>query len=361
MRNVRYIGNKSSQAVTIVSRISQAANTDDPIIGDLFSGTGAISAQLKRTGHRVHANDYLRQCEVRARAILLLSSEPSFENVRSVHNDWKGQSTILDSGYAKMLSYLNRLEGEEGFFFRAYSPEGSHRFTDWVRKYFTEDNAKRIDAVRRKIGDLKLDGEIDDIEHELLLVNLIEAINEVANISGTYGCFLKEFQSCALEPLTLKPFKFVAGKLDHIVTGNDIFDVAQNTPSELVYLDPPFTKRQYAAYYHIPETIALEDEPEVFGKTGIRSWKEKASGFYYKSKALKALEKLVEALSPREIFLSYSSDGHLNKEEILDMLQDFGAVDICQHKQKRFKSSKRGGNKKSLYEYLFHLERGDER
>ena len=42
------------------------------------------------------------------------------------------------------------------------------------------------------------------------------------------------------------------------------------TAADTVYLDPPYTKRQYAAYYHILETISLGDEPIVEGICGIR-------------------------------------------------------------------------------------------
>ena len=49
---------------------------------------------------------------------------------------------------------------------------------------------------------------------------------------------------------------------------------------------PADTKRQYAAYYHILETIAHGDEPVVEGITGLRPWKSKASDFCYKRRAL---------------------------------------------------------------------------
>ena len=42
------------------------------------------------------------------------------------------------------------------------------------------------------------------------------------------------------------------------------------TAADTVYLDPPYTKRQYAAYYHILEAISLGDEPIVEGICGIR-------------------------------------------------------------------------------------------
>ena len=34
---------------------------------------------------------------------------------------------------------------------------------------------------------------------------------------------------------------------------------------DAVYADPPYTKRQYAAYYHILETIAAGDRPLISG------------------------------------------------------------------------------------------------
>lgn len=356
MIKIRYLGNKSSQSEFIVSKIFELKKSDNTIMGDLFSGTGAITTQLKRNGYRVHANDYLKQCEIRSKVILFLSNPPSFENLRDIKKSKKGQTTIIDSNYLTVLSYLNQLQGIEGFFYKEYSPEGSSQSSQWERKYFTKDNAKKIDAIREKIKEWKLDGKITDIEHSLLLVNLTEAVNNVANISGTYGCFLKKFEDNALKPLELKPFDFVSGRLDHIVTMEDIFQVARNTQSKIVYLDPPFTKRQYATYYHIPETIAMEDEPELIGKTGIRAWKEKASDFCYKKKALRALEVLIQTLFPRDIFLSYSSDGHIEKQEILQLMQGFGKTRIYEYKQKRFNSNKKINTQTNLHEYLFYLE-----
>src|SRR5690606_16072947 len=80
---------------------------------------------------------------------------------------------------------------------------------------------------------------------------------------------------------------------------------------DVVYLDPPYTKRQYAAYYHLLETIALGDEPSVEGVTGLRPWREKASDFCYRTRALGALTSLVNKLPARRIVISYSDDAHI--------------------------------------------------
>ena len=355
---VKYLGNKASQSRFIVAKIRQQIGSEGSLVGDLFSGTGAVAAQLKKNGFRVHANDHLKQCELRAKAILLLSHPPPFRDLEDLMRLEGKQDTITDSTYHRVLSYLNRLEGEEGFFFREYCPEGSQQYTQWERKYFTKDNAKSIDAIRAKIAEWKSDGSITDLEHSLLLVDLIEAVNDVANISGTYGCFLKEFESNAVKPLHMLPFNFISGSCNHLVTMEDVFETSKDTPSNMVYLDPPFTKRQYVTYYHIPETIALEDEPQVLGKTGIRPWERKASDFCYKSRALLALKRLLESLRPRDIYLSYSSDGHIWKQDVLRLVEEFGEVRVFEYGQKRFKSGMRTANGSDLREYLFCLEGG---
>ena len=97
-------------------------------------------------------------------------------------------------------------------------------------------------------------------------------------------------------------------------------------PVDTVYLDPPYTKRQYAAYYHILETITVGDEPAVEGVCGIRPWRQFASDYCYKTRAVEALRKLVTEIPARRIFLSYSDQGHVPLEILGEVLQESGSV-----------------------------------
>ena len=105
----------------------------------------------------------------------------------------------------------------------------------------------------------------------------------------------------------------------------DVLDV-KCSPEDTVYLDPPYTKRQYAAYYHILETIALGDEPEVDGVCGIRPWQHIASDYCYKVRAAKALARLVAQIPARRVFLSYSTEGHVPLPALGEVLQATGTV-----------------------------------
>ena len=57
-------------------------------------------------------------------------------------------------------------------------------------------------------------------------------------------------------------------------------------------MDPPYIKRQYAANYHILETIARGDYPVAQGKSGLRDWWDQHSKFVQRQKVYNHLKKL---------------------------------------------------------------------
>ena len=134
---------------------------------------------------------------------------------------------------------------------------------------------------------------------------------------------MNSFTPTALRPLQMRPRLLRRTSPDWTVTNSDVFDLEPGQ-GDVPYLDPPYTKRQYAAYYHIPETIAAEDEPKVSGITGLRPWKAKSSAFCYKVKAAKTMDSLLGALESHRILISYSSEGHIPPHEIASMTQRHG-------------------------------------
>ena len=162
---------------------------------------------------------------------------------------------------------------------------------------------QKIDGIRNVISEWSSSGKIDGLESEVLIADLISAVNRVANTAGTYGCFLSKWQKQALLELKLKERDL--SDSDNIVetTNLDAFEL-KVTENDVVYLDPPYTKRQYASYYHILETITINDDPTVEGVSGLRPWKHKASVFCYKRKAFRALVELITKLKSKRVILS---------------------------------------------------------
>jgi len=221
-----------------------------------------------------------------------------------------------------VLAHLNGLEGYDGFFLREYTLAG-----DSERNYFTPENGARIDAWRRNIYELRRRQRITHLEHWLLLADLLRATNRVANIAGTYGCYLASTSSAAERLIELTTSDLKPGRTDFEILVGDAAELPVGE-ADTLYLDPPYTKRQYAAYYHIPETLANEDFPVLIGKTGLRPWEDRASDYCYKRRAHATLAKLIANTPAHRVLLSYSDEGHVNLDDLCTELTEVGSVTI---------------------------------
>lgn len=319
----RFLGNKSRLLPSIVEAVRERVEPGRRSrVADLFTGTASVAVALAGEGYSVTANDLLLSCATHARAQLLSPGPPSFGDVAS----GEGRLFPTEAGYLATLAELNGLPPEDGFFLREYSPEGEPANEVPPRHYFSAENARRIDAIRSRIRTWREDGHLSTVEHALLLHDLMLAANRIANTAGTYGHFLSHTSASSEQALELRPSQFGRGGPEHTVLNKDAEDAAVGVKADLVYLDPPYTKRQYAAYYHVLETLAHEDEPELVGKSGLRPWQDRASDFCYKSRAASALARLLDRIDAPHILLSYSEDGHIPHEQILDLLAERGTV-----------------------------------
>lgn len=336
----RYIGSKARVVAAISERIGAPVNGGRFV--DLFCGTGAVAEAAAKLGWDVHLNDHLHSAVAMAAARLITASQAKFERLAS---------------YASAIERLNALPSEPGFVYREYSP-ASMKHLGFERRYFSEDNAGRIDAMRSEIESWAAAGLLNDAEKTLLIADLLSATNRVANIAGTYGCFLSKWQNQALERIALRPRDLFEGEGSVTLSVSDAKAVPV-AAADLVYIDPPYTKRQYAAYYHLLETIALGDQPVVVGVGGLRPWREKASDFCYRTRALAAFTDLIERLPAKRILVSYSDDAHVDIEALAGALRAHGAVlplhlmEIGRYRPNRVASE----NAPAVSEYLFELDR----
>ena len=94
-------------------------------------------------------------------------------------------------GYLNAIEKLNGSEPRRGFIWQQYSPASS-AYCGVKRMYFTEQNAQKIDGIRRNIAEWVDRGLLTGVEEKMLLADLIGAANRVANTAGTYGCFLSK-------------------------------------------------------------------------------------------------------------------------------------------------------------------------
>jgi len=128
---------------------------------------------------------------------------------------------------------------------------------------------------------------------------------------------------------------------------------------DILYMDPPYNERQYAPNYHILETVAKYDNPEISGVTGIRDYKTQKSRFCNSKTALEDLDTVAKIAKFKYLVLSYNSEGIMPQEKIIETLEKYGKVSLEQFEYARFKSNNNGlaKSRKTVFEQLYILEK----
>ena len=115
-------------------------------------------------------------------------------------------------------------------------------------------------------------------------------------------------------------------------------------------------KRQYAANYHILETIARGDYPEAVGKSGLRDWWDQHSKLCTKTRGLDSFERILSGMNCPIFLLSYSEDGLFSLDQLEDCFSQFGKVNVQKIDYTRFRSNN-SSLPKQLTEYLIVVKK----
>jgi adenine-specific DNA-methyltransferase len=338
----RYIGNKSRLAGLLL-QLAGAHVRPGATVADPMCGTASFSFALRAAGYRVLASDLMTFARHHAVVRLKLARAPAF-------------AALGAGGYGAVLERLNALPGASGLMAREYSPGGAPRGGQPPRGYLTEANAARLDAMLAAVAGWQAAGRLTDEEHALLRHDLVLAVNRVANIAGTYGHFWSKWTDASLQPIRLRPSQFFALRTDHEVRQGRAEDVAAALACDLCYLDPPYTKRQYAANYHLIETVARGDEPEAIGVSGLRPWRDQYSDFCSKLRIRDAFGAILRGADCPRYLVSYSEDGLLARDELAAFLALHGSVVCFEFEFPRFRSNQSPLGR-TLKEYVFALDR----
>ena len=313
------------------------------VVADLMCGTASVSAALRASGFGVIASYLMTFAVQHARVRLTLDSPPPFAK--------------LGGSYFGVLDKLQALKPIQGLMVREYSPAGQPAAGCEPRMYLSDENAGIIDAINGQLNAWRNDGAVTQVEHDLLRHDLVLATNRVANIAGTYGHFRSKWCNGSLSRLTLLPTEFVWGfSCDHVIMQGPAELVSKGLAADLCYLDPPYMKRQYAANYHLIETIARGDAPEAIGVSGLRPWRDQYSDFCSKVRIREAFSKIIKGMDCPLFVVSYSEDGLLSSDQMLELLSQFGAAELREFKVPRFRSND-SPLARRMTEYLFVLNR----
>ncbi|MDR1542975.1 MAG: Dam family site-specific DNA-(adenine-N6)-methyltransferase [Prevotellaceae bacterium] len=344
---MRYIGNK----ISILKEIAKLLHTkglvkQNLVFCDAFSGTASVCDHFKHT-FKIIANDVQYYSYVITQAKL----------------------NVPDLKFSKLsfnpFVYFNQNGLEyKGFIYNNYSLGGSERM------YFSEQNALKIDFIRHTIEDWNNENKITKEEYFYLIASLLESVSKVANVAGVYGSYLKFY-----DPRAEKNMKFI--KVEETPILKDLFeqeekksqnadvynkkieDLIFEIEGDILYLDPPYTNNQYSVQYHLLETIAKYDNPEIKGKGGLRNTTITSSDFSKKGNVEVVFEKIIANAKFKYIVFSYSSDGLMSQKYIEKVLKRYGKVDTLECMEipyKQYKNHQTTDNEKHC-EFLYFIEK----
>lgn len=317
---MKYIGNKTRLLEFINSSMESEGIKPNGTFADLFSGTASVGKYFKNKGFKVISNDIMTYSYYAQYSLLKVNTMPSFKKVST-------------TGIAGALEKLNSLPPKKGYAFNNYAPSGKYG-----RQYFSDDNAQRIDAIRDEIEKWHDDDLIDEDEYAILVYSLIDAADFVANISGTYGAYLKIWRSTALKTINLKAPDVTSNEKQNGIYQEDANSLVRRIETDVAYLDPPYNARQYAPNFHVLESLAVWDKQELTGKTGQRDYSDKKSLYCKKTTAEDAFTRLISDLRSKYIILSYNNEGIIPIEKIISILGSRGAVKEYTTNYRRFRT-----------------------
>ena len=128
---------------------------------------------------------------------------------------------------------------------------------------------------------------------------------------------------------------------------------------DAVYLDPPYNGRQYSKNYFPLNIIAMTPDEAaqqiLHGKTGIPD-DSFVSSFCQKRHVENSFNTLIQSLNAEWIFLSYSSEGIVTKDKMLEILGRHGTAGVVEMDYKRFKSFNYNEGER-VTEYLFFVRK----
>ena len=342
---MRFIGNKTNLLNNISNVIFDNCDGTEQVFCDLFSGTASVSRFFK-TKYTIISNDILYFSYILQMGTIENTELPTFDRIRKVLR--------IENVFEYLESTDITNENFSKFIYNNYSPHDACE-----RMYLTTKNALRIDFIRNKIEEWKNKELIKKNEYFYLLASLIEGVPFVSNITGTYGAYLKQWDKRAFKNFEMIELNIIDNKSNNRCYNRNANELIDEIKGDILYLDPPYNTRQYLSNYHLLETIAKYDNPEIKGKTGVRFYETEKSNYCIKNKVYNELRDLIKKANFKHIIVSYSQDGLLNEEDIKSVLTEYGIKKSYKIYKIPYKQYQNKITKKIdiHYEYLFYISK----
>jgi adenine-specific DNA-methyltransferase len=214
-------------------------------VADAFGGLGTIGAELRECGHRVTTCDVLNFPHAFQIARIEGRAKLPFAELK--------RQTALHSMH-EIQDKLNSSVVSRSWIVEEYSKQ---------RKFFTYENALAIAGAWHQIKRWHDAQLLTRRETALLVTSLLNSMDAVANTAGTYYAYLKTYHRKAIKPFKFQWFPVSGGRYVGEALHGDALSCLQGKEFDVLYLDPPYNERNYASYYHLPESMSMLRRPRT--------------------------------------------------------------------------------------------------
>lgn len=353
---ITYLGNKRSLIPfieTAVKEVQKGIGRDDVSTLDLFSGSGVVSRYFKTFSSKIISND--------------LESYSNRINRCYLINPDEYDSLELDRHYTNIQEYLQKNDLRSGFISELYSPRDDKHIQIGERVFYTTRNAKYIDTVRALLED------IPEPYKTLLLAPLLYEASVKTNTSGVFKGFYKNSStgigqfggngknalSRIMADITLQKPILYDRKCEYSIYQEDANTLVSKIPHvDLAYLDPPYNQHPYSSNYFMLNLIESYKKPtDISEVSGIPSdWNK--SVYNKRALALESLDKLCSNLDASYVLVSFSSDGFISFDDMVDALSKKGDLTIFEKKYNTFRACRNLSDRDiHVKEFLYLLKK----
>ena len=302
---IKYLGSKR-RLVPALGTICRQIGARTAV--DLFTGTTRVAQEFKRQGVTVTAVDAARYSEVLARCYVATDA-----------------ASVDQAELEHALARLDALPGQPGYVTETFCVQA---------RYFQPFNGERIDAIRQAIAEDYAGSPLEPI----LLTSLLEAADRVDSTTGVQMAYLKQWAARSYQPLGLRRPELLDG-CGTAVLGDAVQLAGQLPPVDLAYLDPPYNQHRYFTNYHVWETLVAWDAPDYYGVACKRidaRQPETHSPFNKRDSIAGALAAVVADLDAGVIVVSFSDEGWVPIEQVIEICSGRGAVEVLSFDSKRY-------------------------
>ena len=296
INNRRYTGSKY-KITEWINEILTCECPDCISFCDLFAGTGVVTDSVINKYKLFLINDFLYSNEIIYKAFYLKQNY-DFSKIMKFYQKYKSlEADKLQENYVSI---------------------------NFGGKYFELNDARMIGYIREDLEQNR--STLNEREFCILVASLLYSLDRCANTVGHYEAYFKNgnLRSSFSYELITPVIKDESDPREILITRMDSNLLAKTLKSDIVYIDPPYSSRQYSRFYHVLETIVKWDKPKLFG-TALKPEPENLSN-YCRSKAIDAFNELIMDLDCKYIVVSYNntynskSSSSRNKMELEDIL-----------------------------------------